>query len=90
MNNPGSQPLRVRRVRIESPGMATYGIRPVERVFNEAIDPGATHTLRVDAMAVTSTTRPTEPLTIRATVYFDVNGKAFREFYQGSTATGPY
>jgi hypothetical protein len=81
VTNPGSQPLMLRRVRIESPGMATYGLQPIERVFSQTIAPGETRSVQLTPTAVTSTSRPTEPLTLRATVYFESGGKSFREIY---------
>src|SRR3954471_13076344 len=38
-NNAGV-PLRVRRIQIESPGMAEYSLAPLQRTYNDEIGPG--------------------------------------------------
>lgn len=80
-NNAGV-PLRVRRIQIESPGMAEYTLRPLTRTFNDEIGPGQTKTFNLMATAFTTISRlnPTEPLQIRATVEFEGPAKErFRE-----------
>ena len=89
VTNLGSQPLIVRRVRIDSPGMAQYGLQPTERVFRETIAPGDTKSVQITPTAVTTTSRPSEPLTLRAIVYFESNGRSFREIYNSMADTGP-
>jgi hypothetical protein len=91
ITNNGGQSLIVRRVRIESPGMAQYGLVPMERVFGETIAPGETRSVQITPTAVTNTSRPTEPLTLRATVYFETaDHHNFREIYQAQASSGPY
>ncbi|HEV7923397.1 MAG TPA: hypothetical protein VGR02_21650 [Thermoanaerobaculia bacterium] len=71
--NNASVPLRVRRIQIESPGMAEYSLYPVTRMFNEEVGPGQTKTFNIVATAYTNISRlnPTEPLQVRATVEFE-------------------
>ena len=80
--NNASVPLRVRRIQIESPGMAQYSLYPFQRTYNEEVGPGQTKTFNVVATAYTDIGRlnPTEPLQVRATVEFEGPAKEhFRE-----------
>jgi hypothetical protein len=80
--NNSAVPLRVRRIQIESPGMAEYTLYPLTRMFNDEVGPGQTKTFNVVATAYTNVSRlnPTEPLQVRATVEFEgPNKERFRE-----------
>jgi hypothetical protein len=80
--NNASVPLRVRRIQIESPGMAEYSLYPLQRMFNDEIGPGQTKTFNLVGTAYTNISRlnPTEPLQVRATVEFEGPDKhRFRE-----------
>jgi hypothetical protein len=80
--NNASVPLRVRRIQIESPGMAEYSLYPLQRTFNEEVPPGQTKTFNLMATAYTNISRlnPTEPLQVRAMVEFEGPAKErFRE-----------
>jgi hypothetical protein len=82
VQNNASVPLRVRRISIESPGMAEYTLYPLQRMFNEEVGPGQTKTFNLVGTAYTNVARlnPTEPLQVRATVEFEGPGKQrFRE-----------
>lgn len=83
--NRGSEPLIVRRIRVESPGMVQYGVYPREEIYRETIPPGQTKTLALNATAWASQSRlqPSEPLSLRAMIDFESEGKHFREIYQG-------
>ena len=90
VENPLNQPLTIRRVRIESPGMAQYGLVPTERVFAETIQPGGVGTVQITPTAVTTTSRPSEPLTVRVIIYYQAGERSFREIYMASASSGPY
>jgi len=77
--NRATVPITLRRVEVSSPGMAEYGIHSTSRDFRETIQPGETKSVAVFATAETTVRNPTEPLTIRAVVDFEVEGKIWRE-----------
>ncbi|HKO58685.1 MAG TPA: hypothetical protein VJ276_22660 [Thermoanaerobaculia bacterium] len=82
VRNNASVPLRVRRISIESPGMAEYTLQPLQRTFDEEVGPGQTKSFNLVGTAYTNISRlnPTEPLQVRATVEFEGPGKErFRE-----------
>ncbi|HEY0371417.1 MAG TPA: hypothetical protein VGD79_05425, partial [Thermoanaerobaculia bacterium] len=80
VTNRGQQPLVVRRIELDSPGMGQYVIARYARQFNETVPPGETKALTAFATAVAqTTTRPTEPLTIRAIVELQSQGTTWRE-----------
>ncbi|HVS30618.1 MAG TPA: hypothetical protein VMS98_04090 [Thermoanaerobaculia bacterium] len=83
ITNLAGEPIIVRSVRVASPGMVQFGIRPTERVLNETLAAGETKVFNLSAMAFASEEGldPTEPLSIRAQAYFEVGGKQFREMY---------
>ena len=72
VTNRATVPITVRRIDVDSPGMSTYTLRRVARDYREVIAPGETKRLTVFATAVTAVSRPTEPLTIRAFIDFEV------------------
>jgi hypothetical protein len=90
ISNTGEQPLTVRRIRVESPGMAQWSLVPLNRVYRETIAPGGTKTLALTATAVTRSSRPVEPLSVRVTIDFEAEGKSFREMYTAQASSGPY
>jgi len=77
--NRASVPIMVRRVELSSPGMTQFEIYPIARDFRDTIQPGETKTVSVFATAETTVRRPTEPLTLRAVVDFEAEGKRWRE-----------
>jgi len=77
--NRATVPIVLRRVELSSPGMTQYAIYPISRDFRQTIQPGETKTVSVFATAQTNTARPTEPLTLRAILDFEANGKVWRE-----------
>jgi len=83
ISNPASRPLIVRRIRVESPGMVQYGIQPTERIFRETLQPGEGRVLALTVTAIAGSSRlnATEPLTLRAWIDFEIDGKRFRELY---------
>lgn len=77
--NRANKPIVVRRVEVDSPGMAEYTLLRNVRDFRETIAPGATQSFTIFATAVTTRRRPTEPLTIRAIVELEADGTRWRE-----------
>jgi hypothetical protein len=78
--NRGNIALVVRRVELDSPGMGQYAIRRYVRQYNETVPAGQSKVLTAFATAVAqTTTRPTEPLTIRAIVEFQAGDSIWRE-----------
>ena len=83
ITNRAPDPIRVRSIRITSPGGVQWAIRPLYRIFNEVIAPGETKSLLMPAIAVAATTRltPTEPMTVRVDLVYELQGKELREIY---------
>ena len=79
VQNRATVPITLRRVEVSSPSMVSYGIYTTFRDFREVIEPGATKTVPVFATAVTNVRNPTEPLTIRAIIDLEADGKVWRE-----------
>ncbi len=77
--NRASVPIAVRRIELDSPGMAQWGFRRTLRYFNETIEPGQAKPILVVVTAITTVSRPTEPLQIRAIVEFEAGGTRWRE-----------
>src|SRR6185436_18976627 len=73
--NRGKVPITAQRVEVDSPGMGQYTLQRYARDYHEVIPPGEEKTLVIFTQAVAqTTTRPTEPLTIRAIVEFEAAG----------------
>ncbi|HUF70611.1 MAG TPA: hypothetical protein VMM79_18325 [Longimicrobiales bacterium] len=85
VENRAAQPLVVRSVRAQSSGMVQWGIYPVQRTFNETINPGEAKSFPLFATAVARYARmtPNEPLNVRAVVEFETAGKRYQELYHG-------
>jgi hypothetical protein len=79
VTNRGGVPIVLRRVEVDSPGMATYGLLRTSRDFRETIGAGETKRVTVFATAVTNVRNPNEPLTIRALADFEVGKERWRE-----------
>jgi hypothetical protein len=79
VTNRATVPITVRRIDVDSPGMSTYTLQRVARDYREVVAPGETKRLTVFATAVTSVSRPNEPLTLRALVDFEVGKDRWRE-----------
>lgn len=82
IRNAATVPLVVREIEVSSPEMITYGVQRSVRPYNETIPPGETRILEMIATAYTTSTQRRsyeEPLSIRAFVRFEANGKRFRE-----------
>ena len=85
VENRSASPIVVRNVRLESIGMAQWGVQTINRMFNETIAPGDTKAfpLFATARALVSRMTYTEPLTVRSIVQFESEGKRFQEIYTG-------
>lgn len=79
VTNTASVPITLRRVEVDSPGMATYRIQRTVRQFGETIAPGETKRVTVFATAITSVSNPSEPLTIRTVADFEAGNERWRE-----------
>ena len=85
ITNRANVPLVIREVDITSPDSAQYSIVRARRLVNETVAPGATHKVTVASTAVAQNLGAPvgEPLSIRAFVRFEANGKSFREIAVG-------
>ena len=80
IRNRATVPIVVRRIQIESPGMAQYTIGRADRYFRETVSPGETKSLTVFATAYAQTTRrPSEPLQLRVFIEFESGEARWRE-----------
>ncbi len=79
IRNRANVPIHVRRMEIDSPGMAQYTILRNNRYYNEVVNAGEEKVIGQVVTVVTTTSRPTEPLQIRAIVEFEVGGTRWRE-----------
>ena len=81
ITNKSAEVITVRTIRLSSPGMLEYGIRSAEKIVQQDLAAGETRVFNVPATAIASTTtQPTEPLTIRADLYLVSNGKPYHQF----------
>jgi hypothetical protein len=83
VTNTAEMPITVHAVRLSSPGMVEYALRPVERLMNETIDPGESTTITMAAMFVgpAGTRESTEPLGIRVFLDFEADGKRHHDYF---------
>ena len=81
IRNRATVPIIVRRIEMASPGMGQYTIIAGPRDYRETIAPGEEKVLTSFATAVAqTTTRPTEPLSLRVIVEFGTSdGAVWRE-----------
>ena len=74
ITNRATVPIVLRRLEVDSPGMATHGLIRTARTMRENIAPGETKSVSVFATSVTNVQNPSEPLQIRVIADFE-NGK---------------
>jgi hypothetical protein len=74
ITNRATVPIVLRRLEVDSPGMATHGLVRTSRTMRESIAPGETKNVSVFATSVTTVQYPSEPLQIRVIADFE-NGK---------------
>jgi len=80
VTNTSSQPITIRRIDVESPGMTEWGLPRQSRVYNEVVAPGETKPITFFATARTTTSRRSEPLSYQARVEFEAAGQRWQEF----------
>lgn len=80
VTNTSSQPITIRRIDVESPGMTEWGIPRQSRVYNEVVAPGETRPITFFATARTITSRRSEPLSYQTRVEFEAAGQRWQEF----------
>lgn len=83
ITNTSSEPLTVRRVRIEGAFTQQYQVRAMERPVLEVIAPGETKAI---ALSITATSQQgmisdPEPLNLRGFISYTVGEKQFEDFY---------
>lgn len=83
VTNRASVPMTVRSIRISSPGMMQFTVRPAQKMFATILEPGETKTFPLSTTAIASRSRlsPTEPLNLRADIDFETNGRRFKEIF---------
>ena len=80
VRNRANVPITVQRIELDSPGMGQYALGRVARDFKETVNPGEEKPFTVFATAYAqTTTRPDEPLLIRAIVEFKAGDNHWRE-----------
>lgn len=79
VTNTASVPITLRRLEVDSPGMATYRLIRTNREVRETVAPGETKRVTVFSTAVTSVSNPSEPLTIRVVADFEIGKNRWRE-----------
>ena len=89
VTNSAHVPVRVRRIRLSSPAMMDYTIRPVSFPFNDELAPNAskTFTLLSEAYASTRGLMPSEPLNVRAEIDFETGTHKYREIFNVVSGT---
>jgi len=85
VTNRADVPLVIREVEVSSPDSAQYAIARARRLVNETVAPGETRKVTIASTAVAQNLRAPvgEPLSIRAFVRLEANGKTFREIAIG-------
>ena len=81
VRNQATVPIRVWRIHLSSPSMVQYAIRPVERTFNDSLEPGESKSFALVTDAVASAPRldSTEPMNVRVEIDLEANGHRYRE-----------
>ena len=81
--NQAAQPITLRRVNIQSSGEGGYYLRREDKSFHHQLGPGQAVEDRIQARAyfrtTASGTASNEPVTLRATFYFESPGGSFRQ-----------
>jgi hypothetical protein len=83
IRNNADTPFTLRRIELSSVGGGTVALRREDRAFNRTINPGSAEivnmTARVYFLTMSSGSPTTEPLTVRAVLYFESPRGAFRK-----------
>lgn len=83
VTNRSNAPLMIHSIRVTSPGMIQFTVRPEERFIRQTLAAGETKTFTIPLTLLASSAgiRPTEPLNLRADVDFIVDEKHYRDIY---------
>jgi hypothetical protein len=84
VRNRATVPIQVRRIRLSATSsMTDYTLRPMERMFNEALPPGTSKTFSISTTAIAARAgiTPSEPITIRTEISLEANGSPYREIF---------
>ena len=89
IRNNATVPVKLRKIRLTSPAMVEYSIRPMERSWDDTLAPGVTktYTMLGEAIAASSGLNPSEPLNVRAEIDFEVNGRRYRDIFTIGSAS---
>ena len=83
ITNRSTEPLTLRRIKIETVGGGGYALRPEDRSYEQRIGAGEVAQATIQARAYFRTTgagtASNEPVLIRATLYFDSAEGSFRQ-----------
>lgn len=81
ITNNAAVPMLIHSIRLSSPGMLEYSLRPEERRFGETIEAGVSKAFSVGATVVAASagTDHREPLTVRVQLDVESGGKRYRE-----------
>jgi hypothetical protein len=79
VRNRGPEPITVRRIVIDSPGMTEWGFPRQTRDYREVVAPGEEKNVTFFATAQTITSQRNEPLSYRLEVHFEAGETRWRE-----------
>jgi hypothetical protein len=82
MLNSSTQPVIVRKVKVEPSLMGQYSVFPLEKFLTVKLAPGEAHEELLVMTAYTSVTRmrQMEPMSLRTTLDYDAGDKRIREY----------
>jgi hypothetical protein len=83
VTNRSNAPVMIHSIRVTSPGMIQFTVRPIQRLIRQTLAAGETKTFVIPLTLLASSAgiRPTEPLNLRAEVDFIVDEKHYRDIY---------
>ena len=79
VRNPGNTPIVLRRIEVDSPGMAQYQVVRMNKIVRETIAPGDARVVSMMVTLVRAARDLSEPLTLRAFLDFESGEKSWRE-----------
>lgn len=80
ITNTANVPITIRRIELDSPSMASWGIVRHVRDLNKAIPPGTTEEVILYATARTTVSQQNEPLSLRVQFTFEAGESTWREY----------
>ena len=90
VTNNASEPVIVRRIEIDSAGMASWGLQRQSRPYREVVAPGETRPITFFATAVRVTSRPQEPLHFNVRTEFEAEGTRWQQYLRVMSGNSPY